>query len=153
MTVITPDELHDLIAPRVSPRETNRAHRRFRAGVDESNVFDRRDKVDNEFGDRILRERRGAEARSMIDRGMKRFRHARIAVPENHRTPREDVVDIAVSVDVDHPRAFRAFKNDRRSADAAERARGTVDAPGNQSQRFFKYFTTFVSIHRSDLAT
>ena len=39
------------------------------------------------------------------------------------------------------------------SADAAERARGTVDAPGNQSQRFFEYFTTFVSIHRSDLAT
>jgi hypothetical protein len=41
---------------------------------------------------------------------------------ENERPPREDVVDVAVPVDVDEVCAFAALDEERRAADGSKRA-------------------------------
>ena len=53
-----------------------------------------------------------------------RRHHPRVRVPEDQRPPREDVVDVAVPVDVDEVRALAALDEERRAADRPERADG-----------------------------
>ena len=45
----------------------------------------------------------------------------RMRVPQNHRSPRADVIDVAIAVEVEQIRPFAARKEDRLAANAAER--------------------------------
>ena len=54
---------------------------------------------------------------------------------EDQRPPGEDVVDVAVAVDVDEVRALAALDEERRAADGSERADGRADAAWQQARR------------------
>ena len=133
MSVITADEFYDFIAACITARQANRAHRRLRTRINEANALNRGNQANNKFGKRIFRKGRRAKARSVRNRRVKRLGDARIAMSQNHGAPRKDVIDIAITVDVIHPRTFRAFKNHRGSPNAAKSSRGAVDAARNQS--------------------
>src|SRR5690606_13486764 len=74
---------------------------------------------------------RSAEAgpfgESVFDRG----EDSRVSMPEDVRPPRADVIDEAVAIDVEEVRAIGAVDDRGVSADAAERAGGTVHAAGD----------------------
>src|SRR5688572_14838414 len=55
-----------------------------------------------------------------------------MAVAGDHRSPRADVVDVALALDVPEMRAGRAGEEQRRAADRAERAHRRVDAARDQ---------------------
>ena len=54
--------------------------------------------------------------------------HLRMVVPQDHRAPGADVVDVSISVDVVQIGAVAALEEDRLAADAAKRAGRAVDA-------------------------
>src|SRR5215472_1458595 len=54
-----------------------------------------------------------------------------MAVPEQQRSPRSDVVDVLVPIDVPNVRPLAARDEGRRAANAAERPDGRVDAARN----------------------
>jgi hypothetical protein len=57
---------------------------------------------------------------------------AGMAVPEDHRSPGADVVDIAVAVEVVQVSPFAASEEDRLAPDSAKGAGGAVDAARNE---------------------
>ena len=57
---------------------------------------------------------------------------ARVAVAEDQRPPRADVVEVAVAVDVEEVRPLAAGDEQRLAADGAERAGRAVDAAGDE---------------------
>ena len=54
-----------------------------------------------------------------------------MAVAQNHRAPRADVVDVALAVGVPHVSALRPGDKARRAADGLEGAHRRIDAAGN----------------------
>ncbi len=54
-----------------------------------------------------------------------------VGVPEDHRAPRADVVDIAAAVVAEHVRAAGALDEHRLAADCAERAHRGIHAAGD----------------------
>src|SRR5205823_1922774 len=59
----------------------------------------------------------------------------RARVPQDHRPPRADVIQVAVAVRILQSRALRLPNEERIAAHGAERAHGAVDAAGNQLDR------------------
>ena len=82
-----------------------------------------------------LERARRAEARPLAQRLLERGHDSRMRVAEDQRPPREDVVDVAVPVDVDEVRALAAVDEERRAADRLERAHGRADAARQQVER------------------
>jgi hypothetical protein len=60
-----------------------------------------------------------------------RVQHVRVAVAEDHRAPGADVVDIALVVFVGDVGAFGVLEEQRRAANALERAHRRVHAAGD----------------------
>ena len=87
MPVITPGDFNDLVAPREPPRDADRAHRRLRAGVDESHLVHRRVGVEDERGEFDFSRRARAETRPPMQRLLNRLRHGGVSVPQDQRTP------------------------------------------------------------------
>ncbi|MCY1450169.1 hypothetical protein D9M71_669540 [compost metagenome] len=67
----------------------------------------------------------------MVELPAHRVEHVRVAVAEDHRAPGADVVDVALVVFIHHVGAFRVLEEQRRAADALERADRGVDAAGD----------------------
>ena len=135
VAVIGAGELEDLVATRGCAREPQRAHRRLRAGRRHPHHLDRRDALHDLGGERDLAGRRGAIARAERRRLLHRTHDLRVRVTVDQRTPRADVVDVAVAVHVDQLAALAARDEQRVSADRAHRAHGRVDAAGQQLER------------------
>ena len=72
---------------------------------------------------------------------------ARMRVAEDQRAPREDVVDVAVAVDVDEVRALAALDEERRAADRAERAHRRADAAREEIERLGEEALRDVAAH------
>jgi len=66
----------------------------------------------------------GPVAQGLLDRG----EHRRVGVPENHRSPRADVIDVGVAVCVPDPAAAGALQEQRISANGTPRPHRAVDA-------------------------
>ena len=64
-----------------------------------------------------------------------RAHDAGMRVAEDRRSPRADVVDVALAVGVAHVRALAAREEARRAADGAKRAHRRVDAARNRALR------------------
>ncbi len=133
--VVTADELDDLRALRERARDANRAHRRLRAGAHEADELEARHRVADEPREVELEGARRAEARSLAQRLLERGYDPRMRVAEDQRAPREDVVHVAVPVDVDEIRALAAVDEERRAADRLERAHRRADAARQQLER------------------
>ena len=133
--VVAADELDDLRPLREGARDANRAHRRLRARAHEADELEARHRVADEARELELERARRAEARSLPQRLLERGDDTRMRVAEDQRAPREDVVDVAVPVDVDEVCALAALDEERRAADRLERAYRRADAARQQVER------------------
>ncbi len=132
MAVIVAGELHDHRPAGVSAGQADGAHRGLGAGVDQPHLLDRRDGLDDQLGQFVFgqggRPEAGAAPQGRLDGRDDR----RMAVAQDHRPPRADVVDVAVAVDVEEIGPFGAVEEDRLAADAAERPGGAIHPAGHE---------------------
>src|SRR5690349_12436899 len=71
-------------------------------------------------------------------------------VPQNHRPPGTDVVDVSVAIDVVKIRPCGALEHNRLAADAAERPRRTIDTAGHELPGPLKKLVACLAVHRRD---
>ena len=135
VAVVAPDELDDLRPPRERPRDAQRAHRGLGPGADEPDELEARHRLLNEARELELERAGRAEARPLAQRLLERTDDSRMRMAENERPPGEDVVEVAVAVDVDEVRAFAALDEERRAAHGSKRADGRADAAWHQARR------------------
>jgi hypothetical protein len=124
--VIAAGKLDDAIAARKPARQSDRAHRGFRARADHPHAFDGWNGVDHHLGQFGFRLGRSAEACPLAERPFDRLHDFGMGVPEDQRSPRADVIEIPVLVDVDEKRPLAAIDERRLPADSAERPGGAV---------------------------
>ena len=148
MAVVAPSKLHDEIAAREAASQADGAHRRFGAARHEPHHFDGRHGLDDEFGEFRLAFARSTVARSVPQCGNRGFEYRRVIVPEDHRPPGTDEVEVAVTVDVEQVRAVGAGDGDGAPADAAEGAGGAIHATGNHATGSGMGLGRLGSIHR-----
>ena len=130
--VIVARELDDHFAAGESAGESDGAHRRLGAGIDQPHVLDRRDGRDDQFGQFAFGLGRGAEACAAGDRRFEGRDDGRMGVAENHRSPGADVVDVAVAIDIEQIGPRPALEKQRLAADAAERPGRAIHAAGHE---------------------
>ncbi len=133
--VVAARELDDRLAAGERARKPQRAHRRLGARGHEADELDARQRIADEPRELELERARRAEARTTADCVLQRGDHPWVRVAEDQRPPREDVVDVAIPVDVDEVGALPALDEQRRPADRLERADGRAHAPGHQLRR------------------
>ena len=138
VAVVAALELHDERPARESPREAQGAHHGLRSRAHEAHLLDRGQAARDEFGHLELELGRRAEGKPPRGRGANVREHFRVRVAEDHRPPRPDVVDVAVAVDVDEPRALALAEEDGRSADGAKGAHRGVHPAGDDALRGLK---------------
>jgi hypothetical protein len=109
----TPGKLHDLLSPGSRSREAKRAHRRLGARADEPHTLDARYQLADSFCEPNLELGGCTEARTAHQRSLDRIDHRRMTMPQNHRPPRADEVDVLSAVDVVDPCAVGALDEPR----------------------------------------
>ena len=129
--VIAAGKLDHDVAPGEAAGETYRRHRRFGAGVDHAHLLDARHHRFDFLRHRHLDLGRRAERQRMLSLFGDGGAYLRMSVTENHRSPRADVVDVAVAIDVDELSTACRLEEQRRSTDASKSAHGRIDAAGN----------------------
>ena len=87
MAVITALELDDFVAPRVSTRQADRAHRRFGARTHHAQALDRRHEIGDLRGDSRFQHAGSAKAQAPLRGLYNGFEHGRVCVPEDHGSP------------------------------------------------------------------
>ena len=122
VAVIAARELDDAGAPRDPAREPDRAHGGLGAGVDQAHLLDGRHPRDDLLGQLDLAGRRRAEREPPPGRVPHGLDDRRVRVPEDHRAPGADEVDVAVAVGVGQPRSGRRHHEPRGAADRLEGA-------------------------------
>ena len=115
--------------------QANRAHRGFGAGIHQPHFLDRRNRLDDQLGQFAFGFGRSAKTGAARGGFLHRRDHLRMRVPQDHRSPGADVVDVAIAVDVVQIGAFAALEEDRLAAHAAKRAGRAVHAAGHQRLR------------------
>ena len=133
MPVVAAGELDDLRATRERSREPERAHRRLGARAHEPNEIEARHRIPDQARQLELERARRAEARPRAGGVVERRDDARMRVPEDQRAPGEDVVDVAVAVDVDEVRALAALDEEWCATDGTERPNRRADPARHQA--------------------
>ena len=116
MSVIAAFELKDVVASREAAGDTDRAHHGLGAGTDHAAHFHRGDKLADEFRHLDLARGRGPVGESRVAGGLHRLKHLRMRMPEDAGSPRTDVVDVLVAVDVDKAVPVRTVDEPREAA-------------------------------------
>ncbi len=124
--MIVAGEFDDDVAARVAACQPNRTHRRFRPRVNQANLFDGRHKLDDQFGNLVFGPGGRAKTSASSHGGQNRVDDRRMSVPQNHRPPGTDVVEIPIAIDIDQPGPFAPFKHDRLATNRSERASRTI---------------------------
>jgi hypothetical protein len=121
-------ELDQQVAPGKTARQPDRAHRRFSAGTDQANHFERRQHFAQQFGHLDLAGGRGTEGESLQRRRADRGDHFGMRVPKNQRPPRANVIDVTLAVYVDDARTGTGGEKARRTANRTKGPDRRVDA-------------------------
>src|SRR5437016_4968890 len=103
MAVVAAFEFEYLVSLREPACETNGRHRRFRAGIHESDFLDRWKRLAHQLRESNFTWVWRAEARTVPRRFLHGANDLRMRVAQNHRPPRAHVVDVLVPVDVPQP--------------------------------------------------
>jgi len=133
MPVVAPGELDDHVASGESPGDTDRAHGRLGSRVDHADHFHRRDGIDDGGGERGLGTGGGTEAGSLVEGRPDRILHRGMLVSEDVGTPRADVVDELVPIDVIEVGPFAPVHDERLAPHPSKGPGGTVHPTGNQA--------------------
>ena len=129
VAVVAAGELHHDVATRDAAGQPDRGHGGLGARGDEPDLVDGR-ASDDLLGELDLGLGRGAVGRAARHRGGDRLLDLGVGVPEQHRAPRADQVDVLVAVDVGQPRAAGRADEPGRAAHGVERPDRGVHAPG-----------------------
>lgn len=121
----------DFVALGKTACQTDGSHRRFRAGADEAQPFDRRHNFGNLFGNGDFAFGGRAERQTAQRSFAHGFDDFGMRVSDNRRPPRADIIGVARAVFVPNIRAFGFFDEARHAADAAECAHGRIHAAGD----------------------
>jgi len=73
-----------------------------------------------------------AEGEAVVDGLLDCLAHGTVVVTDDHRTPRADVVDVAVAIDVEQIGTVGTLDEEGLAADRLEGAHRRVDAAGQQ---------------------
>ena len=145
VAVVAAFKFHDQIAPGVAARQTQRAHRRLRAGGDHAHHLHRWDQLADQRRHLSFQLRRHAKGRAVFKSLLDRSHNRWMAVSQDQRTPGADHIHIGLTVDVDDVGTFAVLHEDRCLADSLEGAHWAVDAArddllsaGKSSFGFFK---------------
>src|SRR3954453_5807406 len=122
MTVVAAGELHDLAATGDTARQSQSAHRRLGARVDQTHLLDRADPTDDLLRERDLARTERAERQAALRCPLDRVDHRGVGMADDGRTPRADEVDVLVAVCVVEERATGPDDEPRRASDRAEGA-------------------------------
>ena len=138
VAVVAAGELEDAVAPGKAARQADGAHRRLGAGIHQAHHVDGRERLDDQPSQVHLARRGRPEAATLGGGGLHGGHHLRMGVPQDHRTPRADVVDVGVAVHVVHPRALGALDEGRLQVDRLVRPHRAVDAAGDDLLRLLE---------------
>ena len=142
MTVIAAGEFDNHIAPGEAARQANGAHRRLGTARHHAHHFDRRHRIDDQFSELGFQLGRSAEAGPVVQRFLNGADDARMTVAQDQRSPRADVIQVVIAVEIEEARPFAASDENRIAADGAEGAGRTVDAAGNEMAGTLKRLST-----------
>ena len=131
MAVVAAFELHDLGAPGIAACEPDRGHRCLGPRRHQPHHFDRWHERAEQLRELDLRLGRCAEGQRARCSGLHRLDDCGVGMPEDHRPPRADIVDIALAVGVPQVGAGGTLEKERGAADRTECAHRGVDARGN----------------------
>jgi hypothetical protein len=131
VAVVAAFELDDAVATGETTGQANGAHGRFGAGADHAYHFHRRYERAHQISHLGFHLGRRAVGQAVFKLLAHRVQDVRVAVAEDHRAPRTDVIDITLVVFVGDVGAFSVLEEQRRAANALERANRRVHTTGN----------------------
>ena len=124
MTVIAALELDQLAATGVAARQADGAHAGFGARTHQANLFGAGRQLEDLLGQLDLALGRRPK-REPVQRGLLHgLQHLRVAVPQDHRAPGADVIDVAGALGIPHVGALGAGDETGRATHGAKRAHG-----------------------------
>src|SRR5687768_3099600 len=106
MTVITALELDNLVALGVGARQTQRRHRRFCPGVDETNHLNVRHEVHHAFGEVNFQRTRRTIRRPFQCRLLNRFYNFWMRMSHDKWSPRKNVINVTIPIHIEEVCAF-----------------------------------------------
>ena len=148
MTVVVAGKFDNQVPARKSAGETDGTHGGFGARIDETDFVDAGNGFDDSFRQLILRRCGCSEAGSPLQAFFDSRFHRGMGMAEDHRSPRSDVIDVAVAVHIPETRSPRALDEGRFPSHGAERSGGAIDATGHQGSGFLKKCLTLGACHR-----
>ncbi len=120
MAMVAAGKLDHLVAPGGTACQTQRAHRGFGTGVDQTHLIQARDQFAQAISHGHFARRRRAIAEPARCGLLYRFDHMRMGVTGDHRSPGADIIDIAVTIHINQAGTLRAFDEHRRAADGGK---------------------------------
>src|SRR5579883_1712161 len=129
--MITAFELDDLIPARESASEASGGYRRFCAAGDHANEFDRGYEFANEFSKFDLEFGRCPETGAERCLLFYRLNNHWMRMTDNMRTPRADVIDIAIPIGIPNVSAFATSDEERFASHGAKGTNGRINAARN----------------------
>jgi len=139
MPVVATGELDHLGPAGGAAGQPDRAHGRLGPRVDEADLVDRRNHPRDQFGKLHLGKGGGAEGGAPDDRRADGVQDLGVGMAEEQRTPRADIVDVGVAIDIGEAAPARGRDEEGLSSHGAERAHGRVDAAGDEPQSFLEH--------------
>ena len=135
VAVVAAGELHDLGAAGEAAGEPDRGHGRLGTAGHQPHLLDGLDPGHDLLGERDLALAGRTEGGAAGDGGLHGRDDARVGVPEDHRPPRADEVDILAPVGIGEVRTGTGHHEPGRTAHGAEGAHGRVHAAGRHEGR------------------
>ena len=132
VAVVAAFKFDDLVAAGKPARQTDRAHGRFGARVHHAHHVHRRHQFGHQRRHFDFHLGWRAEAQTALGRFNHRVADSRVVMPQHHRTPGTDIIDIGFAIDIKQVRAVSAFNKQRRSTYAGKGANRRVHAAWNK---------------------
>ena len=126
MPVITADKFYNLVTPRIAACQTKGAHRRFRSGVHHADDFDGRIYALDQFCKFSFEKCRCTVACAPRYRFLKRLDNLRMCMTDDHRSPRSNIVNVFISVNIIDLRPLSTRNKGRVSAHIGKGTNGAV---------------------------
>src|SRR5262245_42711213 len=105
MSVVATFKLQDHRSACEASGEPQRCHGAFSSGVGQTDLFNRRERLANEFRQLNLAFRWSAVTGARFQYLGQSLHHFWMAVSQNQRSPRTNVVDVLIAVDVEQMRS------------------------------------------------
>src|SRR5436309_16087397 len=138
MSVVAAFKLNDLVPFGVGAGEPDRAHDRLCPGTHQPDLLDGRNRLGDHLCETDLKLSRCPVARAVVGGACDRLDDRWRSVPQEHRSPGQDIVNETISVHVIEAGTLRPFDEERLSPYGTECANMTVDPTWDVALRLGK---------------